>query len=278
MSPLAGIRVVSLAVNLPGPMAAQRLAALGANVTKVEPPPGDPVATDYPALYKALHRDQHVTTLNLKSADDNARLFQLLADADLLLTSSRPRSLAKLGLGWDVLHARFPRLCYVAIVGYPHPDEDKPGHDLTYQAAAGLLEPPLLPRLLIADCAGAERAVSTAIAILFARQQTGEARYTTVSLAEAAAAYADPIRHGATRTGGPLNGALPQYRLYQTRSGWIALAALEKGFIETLKNKLDIDITTDNLSAAFLTRSATEWEHWGRLNDIPISAVTNLEE
>jgi alpha-methylacyl-CoA racemase len=278
MSLLAGLRVVSLAINLPGPRAAQRLAALGAAITKIEPPQGDPVATDYPGLYAELNRGQRVIALDLKSPDGKARLLELLTDTDVLLTSSRPRTLAKLGFGWDALHARFPRLCYVAIVGYPSPDEDRPGHDLTYQAAAGLLEPPGLPRLLIADNAGAERAVSTALALLLARQQTGEAGYAMVSLLDAALPYADSIRHGATRAGGPLNGALPQYQLYQTRSGWIAIAALENIFLNGLKKTLNIDvITQQSLSAAFLTRSAKEWEDWGRQNDIPISVVTDPE-
>jgi crotonobetainyl-CoA:carnitine CoA-transferase CaiB-like acyl-CoA transferase len=279
MSPLAGLHVVSLAINLPGPRAAQRFAALGARVTKIEPPQGDPVASDYPALYESLHRGQHIVTLDLKSIDGKARLLQLLADTDVLLASSRPRTLARLGLGWDTLHAHFPKLCYVAIVGFAPPDEDRPGHDLTYQAAAGLVTPPQLPRVLLADNAGAERAVSTALALLLARQQTGNAGYATVSLAEAAAPYADSIRFGATRDGGALNGGLPQYGVYQTQRGWIALAALENVFIESLKKALNLDeITRKSLSTAFLTRSAEEWEDWGRQHDIPIAVVANLEE
>ena len=66
-----------------------------------------------------------------------------------------PSALARLGLEWGSLHARFPRLCYVAIVGYLPPHENVPGHDLTYQAAYGMLTPPHLPRVLVADMAGA---------------------------------------------------------------------------------------------------------------------------
>jgi crotonobetainyl-CoA:carnitine CoA-transferase CaiB-like acyl-CoA transferase len=279
MAPLAGTRVVSLAINLPGPRAAQRLSAFGAGVTAVEPPDGDPVATDYPDLYRQLRRDQQVVTLDLKSVDGKARLLQLLADADLLITSSRPHTLAKLGLDWHKLHPHFPRLCGVAIVGYAPPDEDRPGHDLNYQASAGLLAPPQLPRILIADCAGAERAVSAALALLLVRERTGAAGHTIVSLADAAADYADSLRVGATVPGGPLNGGLAQYGLYATHAGWITLAALEAVFIQRLKKALDLpEIDKKSLEARFLTRSAKEWEDWGRQHDIPIAVVANLEE
>ena len=81
----------------------------------------------------------------MKSAEGQAKLAELLAGADVLLTSTRPAALARLGLDWPTLSARYPRLCHVAIVGYPAPDEDRAGHDLTYQASAGLLEPPRFP-------------------------------------------------------------------------------------------------------------------------------------
>ena len=278
MLPLTGSRVVTLAINLPGPLACQRLAQLGATVTKVEPPGGDPVARQYPELYRKLHRDQKIVALDLKAEPDRLALDKLLVHADLLLTSSRPRALTRLRLGWNELHRRFPRLCHVGIVGFPPPEEDRPGHDLLYQAAAGLLEPPQLPRVLVADQAGSERAVSAALALLLVRARTDEGGSAWVSLSEAVAPFAEPIRHRATSIGGPLRGGLPVYGLYATRSGWIALAALENVFIEGLKKNLNLtEITKKSLETIFLTRSAKEWEEWGREHDIPIAAVTNLE-
>src|SRR5581483_9176844 len=139
---------------------------------------GDPLRRAAPAWYAELRAGKRVEILDLKAAADRARLDWLLDPADLLLTAGRPRSLARLGLGWDVLHARFPRLCHVAIVGLPSPEADLPGHDLTYQASAGLLDPAgtgSLPRTLVADLGGAERAVSAALALLLARERTSEA-------------------------------------------------------------------------------------------------------
>jgi alpha-methylacyl-CoA racemase len=278
MQALDGIRAVSVAVNVPGPTAAARLVALGASVTKVEPPGGDPLAAAHPAWYDELRAGQQVLTLDLKQAADHAILDELLEPADLLLTSSRPRSLARLGLAWPGLHVHFRRLCQVAIVGYPEPDQDRAGHDLTYAADHGLVVPPGLPRTLVADLGGAQLATTAAVALLLARERGGEAGYAEVALADAAAAFAAPLRHGATVPSGPLGGGLPQYGLYQAREGWIGVAALEPQFEQRLATELGLDeLTHEALADAFSTRSAEEWDAWGREHDLPLGVVSSRE-
>ena len=106
--PLDGVRVVTLAVNVPGPVACARLLALGAEVVKVEPPAGDPLAHYSRAWYDELARGQRVVALDLKTDEGRAALDGLLADADLLVTANRPAALGRLGLSWDALHARHP--------------------------------------------------------------------------------------------------------------------------------------------------------------------------
>lgn len=86
-------RVVSIATNLPGPFAARRFAELGMHVTKVEPPSGDLMEHYCRAYYGELIAGQHVCTIDLKSEDGAAELRDLLAQADLLLTSHRPAAL-----------------------------------------------------------------------------------------------------------------------------------------------------------------------------------------
>lgn len=108
---LAGIRIVSTATNLPGPVAAAMLRDLGATVVKVEPPSGDPLAQVAPDWYSDLCARVDVLRLDLKTGDGRRRLAELLASADLLITASRPASLQRLGLSWPDLHARHPRLC-----------------------------------------------------------------------------------------------------------------------------------------------------------------------
>ena len=272
--PLRGIRVVSLAVNLPGPLTAARYTALGAAVTKVVPPTGDPLAWVSPAWHDALQAGQEVVSLDLKSPGGQTKLGELLAGADALLTSTRPAALARLGLDWPSLSARYPRLCHVAIVGYPAPDEDRAGHDLTYQASAGLLEPPRFPRIPLADYAGSERAVTALFALLWARARTGRGERSVVSLAEALAPYADALRYGLLAPGTLLGGGSPLYGLYRAASGWVALAALEPHFAEKLARGLDLaDLTGESLAQAFLARPAREWEAWAAEQDIPLAAV-----
>src|SRR3954453_8881856 len=82
--PLEGVRVVTLAVNVPGPLACARLLALGAEVAKVEPPAGGPLAGDARGRERTLARGQRVVTLDLKTEDGRAALDAMLGDADLL--------------------------------------------------------------------------------------------------------------------------------------------------------------------------------------------------
>jgi alpha-methylacyl-CoA racemase len=271
---LAGLRIVSLAINLPGPVAVGRLRDLGASVTKIEPSDGDPLARGCAAWYRALHENVTVIRLDLKAAADRAQLDPILADADLLLTSSRPAALERLGLSWSKLHPEFPRLCCVAIIGHAPPDENQPGHDLTYQATLGLVAPPQMPQALIADLGGAEEAVSTAVSLLLARERTGETSFAQVSLAQAAARFALPFQYGLTRESGLLGGGWPGYNLYRAAYGWVAVAALEPRFAERLKIELAVDsLTRDALQAAFERRTAAEWETWASSRDLPIVAV-----
>ena len=272
--PLAGMRVVTLATNLPGPAAAAQLSKLGAKVTKVEPPSGDAMAQHCPAWYRALSAGQTVVSLDLKKASDFRKFEELLQSADLLLTSSRLAALKRLSLGWEEIHKKYPRLCHVALVGHAASKEDVPGHDLTYQAACGLLDPPKLPRTLLADLAGAERLVSTALALLLERARTGIGAYGQVSIAEVAEQFAAPFRYGLTAPGGPLGGGLSGYQLYRTADGWVAISALEPHFWARLKRELKLETPNyEELASRFLTRGANEWEKWAAERDLPIAAV-----
>ena len=96
MKLLNGIKVVNLAVNLPGPAAARRLLKLGARVVKVEPPGGDPMFHYSPAWYEQLADGQEIIRIDLKNFGEKRQLDQLLQEADLLITANRPAALAGL--------------------------------------------------------------------------------------------------------------------------------------------------------------------------------------
>lgn len=270
---------ICLAVNLPGPSAAARLAKLGGRVTKIEPPGGDPMERRLPAWYQALNSEFQVIQVNLKQAGERQRLDELLETTDLLLTSYRPDSLARLGLDWETLHKRYPRLCQAALLGFPAPEENRPGHDLTYQARLGLVEPPHLPRSLLADLAGSERAVNAALALLLARERGLGSRYAEVSIVEAAQTFADPLRYEATGPGGLLGGRLPGYGLYRAKEGWVAIAVLEEQFWDRFNDALGLDraeTKARDLQEIFFTQTAEYWESWACERDLPILAVREI--
>ncbi len=274
LRPLNATKVVSLALNVPGPVAVTRLVTLGASAIKIEPPAGDPLKRLCQPWYTSMIRRQRVAVLDLHIDQDRSRLLELLADADLLLTSFRPSALKRLGLDWKTMHKQFARLCVLNIVGYPPPKEEIPGHDLTYQAKLGLLRPPQLPITLHCDLACAERVVTVTLSLLLNRAQTGRAEFAYVSLFESMQDFSAPLDGGLTATGGALGGGLSFYDLYQTSGGWIALAALETRFSNRLRAALKLK-TDDRagLERIFRRRTASEWERWARKHDLPLVAV-----
>jgi len=269
---LDGIRILNLAVNLPGPAAARRLHGMGAEVVKIEPPAGDPMELYQAEWYRDMSAGHTIIRMDLKTAEDRSRLHELLLETDLLITATRPAAMERLGLGWKDLHARYPRLCLAAITGYPAPRENEAGHDLTYQATLGLINPPHMPRTLLADMAGAEQTISAALALLLGRERGQDAGYAEIPLSEAAAAMAEPLRYGCTATGALLGGALPEYNIFKAKEGWIAVAALEPHFKIRLESGLGV-ASMEEYQTVFSSRNATDWQQWGQEMDIPIVAV-----
>src|SRR4051812_40697823 len=103
-APLHGIRILSLALNLPGPAALMRCRGMGATCTKLEPPSGDPMGHYNPSAYAQLHEGVKVLRADLKTPQGQEAVHRELARTDILLTSFRPSALEKLGLGWKPLH------------------------------------------------------------------------------------------------------------------------------------------------------------------------------
>lgn len=269
---LQGMTIVNLAVNLPGPAAAQRLSRMGARVVKVEPPGGDPMERYNAGWYRDMAIGHEVVRIDLKKEQGMEELHRLLGEADLLLTATRPSALQRLGLDFARLHQKYPRLCMVSIIGYPAPHDNEAGHDLTYQAKNGLIDPPQMPRTLISDMSGAERAVSEGLALLLQRELTGLSEVAEVALSEAAEMMAEPLKYGTTACGAVLGGGIPEYNIYQASDGWVAVAALEPHFKQRLEDALEIS-TLEQYREAFAKRSASEWKAWGRQQDLPIDIV-----
>jgi crotonobetainyl-CoA:carnitine CoA-transferase CaiB-like acyl-CoA transferase len=263
--------MVTLAVNLPGPLAAARLASLGADVTKVEPPHGDPLATASPSWYKQLTADQRVIVLDLKSSSERAALDAELVQADLLVTAMRPSALRRLRLDRDLP----TQLSHIEIVGHDGALEEQPGHDLTYQATCGTLQPPRMPTAPIVDMLGAERAVSAALASLLETARTGVGRRHRVALEDAAKFAGAAVRHGLM--GGPhtmLGGGLPTYGIYAAADGFVALGAIEPHFRDRLLDVLGVGDTHADIAHALAGRTTAEWVALAQQADIPLAPVT----
>lgn len=258
MKPLKGTRVLSLALNLPGPAALMRLHAMGARCLKIEPPPAsgaragvstDPMQTYAPQAYEALHAGVRVLHADLKSEAGQRRLHTELARCDVLLTSFRPSALKRLGLDWARLHRQHPALSVVSIVGWPGAKAEIPGHDLTYMAENDLLSGLQQPPTLFADMGGALLASEAVLQALLQRQARGRGSRHEVALSDAAAWLALPRLWGLTHPGGPkgrgagvLSGRHAGYRLYACRDGRVAVAALEPHFALALSQAAGLKI------------------------------------
>ncbi|MGH8781230.1 CaiB/BaiF CoA transferase family protein [Paraburkholderia sp.] len=261
---MQGLRVLDLTRLLPGPVATLRLAELGAEVLKIEPPgAGDATrtmmqsATDRAAsrpgaFYRLVNRGKREMRLDLKSEAGLTVLRALAREADVLVESFRPGVMDRLGVGHEALLALNPKLVYCAITGYgtQGPFVQRAGHDINYVGYAGVLDQfadrtgaPVLPNFQIADLlGGALSAVTQILAALWHVARGGDGRFVDVSMTHASHAHnviaqVALANDGATPSagGGLLNGGVPCYNLYRTLDGrWLAVGALELKFWETL--------------------------------------------
>ena len=299
MPPLTGIHVLDLSMLLPGPLATQILRDLGARVTKVEPPsPGDymalwpPMVGPISATYAAVNRGKEIISLNLKDDADRKRFFEIASTADVVLEGFRPGVIEKLGIGYAQLSTVNPRLVLCSISGYGQdgPYAQRAGHDLNYQALAGVLSisggeatSPANPPLQVADtAAGSYAAAMLVVAAIYERQTTGRGRHIDVSMSEqllplmstlyaaAGAQDIDPRRDGEL-----LSGGAPCYRTFRTKDGqYLTIGALEPKFWSALVTRLGMPELVDTafhggpdatgivarLADIFAGKTRAEWE------------------
>lgn len=299
MPALSDIHVLDLTMLLPGPLATQILRDMGACVTKIEPPaPGDymalwpPMAGPTSATYFTINRGKEIRSLNLKDDADRERFFELVETADVVVEGFRPGVLDKLGVGYRQLVERKRDIILCSISGYGQdgPLALRAGHDLNYQALAGVLSisgggdalPPN-PQLQVADtAAGSYAAAMLVLAALLERQRTGRGRHIDVSMSEQLLplmstlyAAADAEARDPRRDGELLSGGAPCYRLYRTADGqFFSIGALEPKFWQALVAAIDMPELasqthvggphsaeiTERLAALFATKTRDEWE------------------
>lgn len=266
---LKGVRVVSLALNLPGPAALMRCAAMGASCVKVEPPPpagsvegttADPMGVYNRSAYDVMHQGVRVAVADLKTEAGQKVLHRELAKADVLLTSFRPSALAKLGLKWRDLHQRHPQLSLVEIVGAPGARAEEPGHDLTYMAESGLVTGTELPPTLYADMGGSLMASEAVLQARLLQLSKGTGVRLEIALSEAANYLALPRSWGLTTAGAAVGGGHAGYRVFSCKDGRVALAALEPHFAKALA--LEAGLAKSNILAMFMPESHAAIAQW----------------
>jgi len=288
---LDGVRILSLSLNLPGPAALLRCQQMGARCTKLEPPvpaqdstvTGDPMSAYSRVAYDTLHQGINVHCVNLKTPEGQSDLHAQLSQADVLLTSFRPSALVKLGLSWDLLHARYPQLSLVAIVGAAGARAEEPGHDLTYLAENDLITGLELPATLYADMAGALMATEAVLQSVLLQRQTGSGRFFEVALADAASHLAQPRAWGLTLPGTAIGGGHAGYRVYPCADGRVVLAALEPHFAQRLCALIGLEwqgtatvmqTSAHERVAAFVAQLTCETlERLARAHDLPLHTL-----
>ena len=315
MGKLSGIRVVDLSLFLPGPMLTLMMADQGAQVTKVEPPTGDPARTMEPmeagesVWFNNLNRGKRCLRLDLKSDAGRDALWQMIADADVLVEGFRPGVMERLGFGYAAVAARNPGIvyCSVSAFGQTGVMAHHPAHDIAVQAHTGFLSvndgpdgTPVVPGVPSADMAAGLTGLAAVLMALLGRQATGKGDYLDIAMFDSLLPWCAHIA-GSAIAGGPspvsrsqrsLGGAA-FYQVYRTADNrHVVLGGREAKFASNLLTALDRpdliplagqpageqDELIAFLAEVFATRSRAEWEAWFADKDIAFAPVLDFRE
>ena len=245
--PLAGVRVIEVAIAVLGPVAAQVLGDMGAEVIKVETPEGDPMRQIGPArnpgmaaYFLNVNRNKKSVVLDLKRPAARAAMLRLAATADVFLHNMRPGAAARLGIDYRAISAANPRIVYAWASGWRPdiPAAERAAFDDVIQGESGLAalnggvggEPRYVPMVVGDKVSGQVLAGAVAMA-LYARERTGKGQEVHVPMMETMAAFnlVDHLWHGVF--GEPEKGLgyprmlTPYRRPYATKDGHVCLLA-----------------------------------------------------
>jgi crotonobetainyl-CoA:carnitine CoA-transferase CaiB-like acyl-CoA transferase len=257
--PLTGIRVVDLSRHAPGPYCTMLMADLGADVVVVEEPPGvgrrvdrEMGVSERTKAFLPMGRNKRSIALDLKDESMREALLRLIEGADVVVEGFRPGVVRRLGIDYESVKHRNPRIVYCSISGYGQtgPHASLPGHDLNYISLAGTLgmigspgRAPSIPMNVLADFAGGGLfAAFSILAAVIARERTGAGQYIDMAMSDgvmslACLAASDYFASGIPPRPGEhyLNGAYPCYSVYATADDkWLSVACMEPWFWKNL--------------------------------------------
>ena len=294
---LAGIRVLDLSAYVAGPYGCTLLADLGADVIKIEPPSGDNLR-NYPStlegecrFFVGANRGKRSLVIDLKHPDGVALLAELVEQADVLVHNFRNGVAERLGIGWEVLGARNPRLIYASLTGYGHsgPLRQTAGFDQVLQTMTGITvgqaEPGAPPQLVngsVVDYFAASMLALGVTGALYERERTGRGQQIGTSLLGSALCMQSGRFVWGREEGADVDRNLRSTGvngIYPTRDGYIYLQATTPHFWQTLCRLTGCDDLADDpeldtvrkrtaqapriaarVTQALASRTALEWQ------------------
>src|SRR5580700_4287347 len=320
MSPLTGLLVLDFSHALAGPYCTMLLAQYGAEILKIEDPAGGdvgrswgpPFTGDEASYFLGLNAGKRSLAIDLKQPAGLALCLDLVQYADILIENMRPGTMTRLGLGYEAVRARNPRLIYCAVSGYGQtgPSRDDPAMDLIVQASSGLISTTgveggerVRSGHSVADITAGMFAIIGIQLALEARHKTGEGQFVDVSMMDGmisamASNYAFYFGSGIIpEPMGTRFATIVPYRGFPTRDREIVIAVASQKLWRTFCTALGRSDRADHADDAtnplrvenrrvlepliteiLRTRTSAEWSKIFAAHGIPCSPVRNLEE
>ncbi|MFV3126663.1 CaiB/BaiF CoA transferase family protein [Niveispirillum sp. KHB5.9] len=317
---LEGIKVLDLSAFLPGPHMTMMMADHGADVIMVEPANGvgeparaigQKTADGTTVWFRNIGRGKRSVALNLKDPADHALFMELAATADVVVEAFRPGVVKRLGVDYDAVRRINPGIVYCSISAFGQTGSyaQRPAHDMTVQALAGLVDlnrgltdgKPASPNMPVADMAASLMALSAVLMALLRRGQTGRGDYIDLSMFDAAIAWTPNVtgpvfaedRHPSVKEMRSFGGSA-MYHIYETADGgFIVLGGSEVKFAENLLTALgwpellgyarkppgpEQAPLRDFFKGIFGTKSLAEWQEFLRNVDCCWAPVRSLKD
>jgi crotonobetainyl-CoA:carnitine CoA-transferase CaiB-like acyl-CoA transferase len=279
-APLEGIKVVEMGRVMAAPFCAQMLGDMGADVIKVEMPPGGDESRSYGPhnfgglsyYFVSLNRNKRSLTLDLKDQKDKEVMRKLLGRSDVFIHNSLPRAISGLGFAYEQVKQLNERLIYCSISGYgaKGPDKDTPALDMIAQAASGVMSitgppdgSPFRAGVPIADLTAGMFAAFAIMGALRQRDATGKGQEVHTSLLEASSSLLTYLASQYFVTGkspqrlGNAHPSIVPYDAYPTSDGWVTIAVVNQGIWQRFCEKLGLgEIEHDERFATVESRAA----------------------
>ena len=318
--PLAGVRVLDLTINVLGPVATMILGDMGADVIKIETPEGDPNRQNGPArhpnmaaMHLNMNRNKRSVTLNLKRPEAREALLRMVESADVFIHSMRPAAAQRLGIDYEEIARRNPRIVYGYGCGYMPggPRENDPAFDDVVQGEAGIADLMLrsvgqaryLPTVLVDKFCGYMLASAVSMA-LYARERSGVGQLVRVPMLETIVAFNLQEHLWGGVFDPPMGSGVGYVRLlsehrrpYETRDGHICVLAVNDEQwrrllpaigrpelvtdprFSTVDGRIkNIDQVYGVVSDQMKTQTTAEWHRLLNAIDVPNGAMARFED